>query len=47
MEHKRYLTLFQTTSAYELFTTTDKFIKPNVSYCKDDCKVHYNPYIKD
>lgn len=46
MEQKQYLTLFQTTSAYELFTTTDKFIKPNVSYCKDDCKVHYN-HIKD
>ena len=40
----KHLTLFQTTSAYELFTTTDKFIKPNVSYCKDDCKVYYNPY---
>ena len=44
MLFKKHLTLFQTTSEYELFTTTDKFIKPNVSYCKDDCKVYYNPY---
>ena len=47
MLFKKHLTSFQTTSEYELFQTTDKFVKPNVSYCKDECKVYYNPYIKD
>lgn len=38
-----HLTLFQTTSEYEIFKSSDIFITPNVSYCKDEDVVHYNP----
>ena len=40
----KYLKLFDTHAEYEAFIQTD-FDKPNVSYCKDNDDVHYNPYI--
>ena len=38
----KYLKLFDTHAEYEAFIQTD-FDKPNVSYCKDNNDVHYNP----
>ena len=38
----KYLKLFDTHAEYESFIQTD-FDKPNVSYCKDNNEVHYNP----
>ena len=38
----KYLKLFDTQAEYEAFIQTD-FDKPNVSYCKDNDEVHYNP----
>ena len=40
----KYLKLFDTQAEYETFIQTD-FDRPNVSYCKDNDDVHYNPYI--
>lgn len=38
----KYLKLFETTTEYEDFVSTD-FDKPNVSYCEDGNEMHYNP----
>ena len=38
----KYLKLFDTHAEYESFIQTD-FDRPNVSYCKDNDEVHYNP----
>lgn len=41
----KYLKLFETHSQYTAFTQTEDFIRPNVSYCKDQTDiVHYNPF---
>ncbi len=44
-KHRRimeYIKLFNTTSEYNTYTSGD-YAKPNVSYCVDENKVHYNP----
>jgi len=38
-----FLKKFNTHSDYVSFTGTSKFIKPNVSYCKTENEVHFNP----
>lgn len=38
-----YLKLFENSNDYNSFTQTDAFIKPNVSLCMEENKVHYNP----
>ena len=38
---KRYLTVFNTTSDYETFKSSEEFITPNVSLCRDTQRVHY------
>ena len=40
---EKYIKLFETHSEYETFTNTGDFLKPNVSYCKQQNEVHYNP----
>lgn len=44
MEH---LTLFQNSSQYSSFVSSDRFIKPNVSYIIDDNENHYTPLPHD
>ena len=43
----KYLKKFQNHNAYDAFTNTDGFIKPNVSICVQENEVHYNPYVYD
>lgn len=38
-----YLKLFEITSDYEAYIEGDDALLPNVSYCEDENKVHYNP----
>lgn len=38
----KYIKLFNTTAEYNTYTSGD-YTKPNVSYCIDENKVHYNP----
>lgn len=40
---KEYIKLFNNHQEYEAFTSTDKFIRPNVSHCIEENDVHYNP----
>jgi len=40
-----FLKKFNSHSDYVSFTGTTELIKPNVSYCKTENEVHYNPYI--
>ena len=40
----KYLKKFQNHNAYNAFTNTDGFIKPNVSLCVQENEVHYNPW---
>lgn len=40
-----YIKYFEEHSNYQDFTETDKFVKPNVSYCVEENEVHYNPHI--
>ena len=40
----KYLKKFQNHNAYDAFTNTDGFIKPNVSICVQENEVHYNPW---
>ena len=40
----KYLKKFENHNAYDAFTQTDGFIKPNVSYCTQENEVHYNPW---
>lgn len=41
----KYIKNFENHTEYEAFTGTTAFIKPNVSLCKEENEVHYNPYI--
>lgn len=41
----KYIKLFKNHSDYETFTATTEFVKPNVSVCKQENEVHYNPYV--
>ena len=41
----KYIKLFQTHSEYETYIGGGEAILPNVSYCKDNNDVHYNPYV--
>ena len=43
----KYLTLFDTHSSYEEYIDGPDAILPNVSYCKDEGNVHFNPYVHD
>ena len=43
----KYLTLFDTHSSYEEYIDGPDAILPNVSYCKDEGNVHFNPYVPD
>lgn len=38
----KHVTLFDTHSEYETYRDSEGYIKPNVSYCKDQFDVHYN-----
>ena len=40
----KYIKLFNTHAEYEAFIATTEFIKPNVSVCKQENEVHYNPH---
>ena len=40
----KYIKLFENHTQYETFTATTEFIKPNVSHCKEEVEVHYNPW---
>jgi len=39
----KYIKNFENHTEYEAFTGTTAFIKPNVSLCKQENEVHYNP----
>lgn len=39
----KYLKLFNEHSEYKSFIQTEGFVRPNVSYCIQEDKVHYNP----
>ena len=43
----KYIKKFQNHNAYDAFTNTDGFVKPNVSLCVQENDVHYNPYVHD
>lgn len=40
-----YLKKFETHNEYETYIASEGKILPNVSFCKDDMDVHYNPYV--
>ena len=46
-----YIRLFENHSEYEVFTATTEFVRPNISTCKKENDMHYNPtphnYSKD
>jgi len=39
----RYLRSFDNHTQYTTFTGTSEFVKPNVSLCKQEMELHYNP----
>ena len=39
-----YLKLFKTHSEYEAYSVGGEMLKPNVSYCRQENEVHYNPW---
>ena len=41
-----YLKLFEITSDYEEYIDGDDALLPNVSYCEDENKVHFNPCVE-
>ena len=42
-----YLKLFETHSEYEAYSGGGEMLKPNVSYCRQENEVHYNPLPHD
>ena len=42
----KFLTRFNSHSDYAAFTATTAFVKPNVSICKREKDVHYNPWVE-
>ena len=42
----KYLKLFETHVEYEAYSGEGEMLLPNVSYCKDNNEVHYNPFYK-
>ena len=40
----KYLKLFETHAEYEAYSGGGEMLLPNVSYCKDNNEVHYNPF---
>ena len=42
----KYIKSFENHTEYETFTGTTEFILPNVSLCKQENEVHYNPYVE-
>ena len=42
----KYLKLFETHTEYQTYEQSGDMIKPNVSYCKDNNEVHYNPWVE-
>ena len=40
----KYFKRFNQHTDYETFKQTDNFLKPNLSYCKDEDKCHFNPW---
>ena len=43
----KYLKLFKTHTEYQTYSGGGDMILPNVSYCKNENEVHYNPYVHD
>ena len=41
----KYLKLFETHAEYEAYSGGGEMLLPNVSYCKDNNEVHYNPLV--
>lgn len=41
----KYVKLFTNHANYADFINSSDFIKPNVSYCKQEDEVHYNPLL--
>jgi len=42
----KYIKLFETHAAYNAYINGSDKVLPNVSYCKNENEVHYNPYIE-
>ena len=40
-----YLKLFETTNEYNSYKESEDLITPNVSLCKDQNKIYYNPHV--
>ena len=41
----KYLKKFNNHQNYEVFTQSEDYIEPNVSFCETEDEIHYNPYI--
>lgn len=39
---KKHLAVFESASDYEAFKSSEEFVTPNVSLCRDEYKLHYN-----
>lgn len=44
---KKHLAVFESASDYEAFKSSEEFVTPNVSLCKDEYKLHYNAKEED
>ena len=44
---KKHLAVFESASDYEAFKSSEEFVTPNVSLCRDEYKVHYNAKEED
>ena len=47
MKFKKHLAVFESASDYEAFKSSEEFVTPNVSLCRDEYKLHYNAKEED
>ena len=43
----KYIKLFENHAQYTAYTASTEFITPNVSHCKEEVEVHYNPWVAE
>ena len=47
LNFKKHLTVFSDSSKYEEFKSSEEFVTPNVSLCKDSYELHYNAKVEE